>query len=121
MVMKMTDKLKNCPFCGGEAYITNEDNYGYVDDEFLICCEKCGLQFGFANQYETAEEAIEAWNTRKPIDGIVEKLEEMMQRHIAEAKRQEEYGNYYNRDHERYAAGTYKYFIKQLKKGVQNE
>ncbi len=49
------------------------------------------------------------------MDGIVEKLEEMMQRHIAEAKRQEEYGNYYNIDHEIYAAGTYKYFIKQLK------
>ena len=106
----MTDKLKNCPFCGGEAF----EYYSGSQFEFCeVVCKECGCR----SKRKTEEEAIEAWNTRKPMDGIVEKLEEMMQRHIAEAKRQEKYGNYYNRDHERYAAGTYKYFIKQLKEG----
>ena len=57
-------KLKPCPFCGGEAEITKEDCYGFIDDEFLVICNICNLQFGFGSQYATKQEAIEAWNKK---------------------------------------------------------
>ena len=68
-------KLKRCPFCGGEAYVSNEDCYGNVDEYYLVHCTECGLQLGFTNQFCTEEEAIKYWNTRKPIREIVERLE----------------------------------------------
>ena len=64
-------KLKPCPFCGGEAYTTYEDCYGLYHNDYFVCCDKCGLQFGFTNQFESEEEAIEAWNRREPIDKVV--------------------------------------------------
>ena len=72
----MTDRLRECPFCGGEVYVSREDCYGNIDDNYLVHCDECGLQFGFINQFESEEEAIKAWNTRKPMDRIVEQLEE---------------------------------------------
>ena len=69
-------KLLSCPFCGGEAILDRED----------IFCDYCHLSMKIddrlynreAENYEEARtQAIEAWNTRKPMDRIVEKLEEM--------------------------------------------
>ena len=57
-------KLKKCPFCGGEATICSF---------FFVQCSKCGLS---TLTYLTESEAIEAWNTRKPMDRIMERLEE---------------------------------------------
>lgn len=75
----MTDKLKPCPFCGGEAvlryikphthYIVDMPDYG--GGAFIECTEcTCGISA------ETEDGAIKAWNTRKPMDRIVEQLEE---------------------------------------------
>lgn len=54
----MNDKLKPCPFCGGEkvrfAYLGTTESHA-------ICCENCGAE---SNEFDTEEEAIEAWNTR---------------------------------------------------------
>lgn len=129
----MTDKLKPCPFCGSEkiGYSIKTTRRWERKYHVAMYCKDCNCYGArvlitpteeYRSDVEKNEEykklAIEAWNTRKHIDGIIEKLEEMMQRHIAEAKCQEEYCNYYNRDHEIYAAGTYKYFIKQLKERI---
>lgn len=57
-------ELKHCPFCGGKAYISQEDCYGYDDNDYMVFCDNCGLQFGFTMQYDTEAEAIEAWNRR---------------------------------------------------------
>ena len=57
------ENLRPCPFCGGKANLTKEDNYGFVDNEWYADCGNCGLLFGFAKQY-SKEEAIEAWNRR---------------------------------------------------------
>lgn len=48
------DKLKPCPFCGGEAEIAHSRNY-------YAWCDKCETR---GNWHATEAEAIEAWNTR---------------------------------------------------------
>lgn len=59
----MQEKLLNCPFCGGEAEITDL-GFGPVDDlstvEFVtVSCNCGGLACG-----NTKAEAIAAWNHR---------------------------------------------------------
>ena len=57
------EKLKPCPFCGSEAYVTRHIFFG-TDDTFGVICKngKCytsGWQF-----YGTEKDAVEAWNRR---------------------------------------------------------
>jgi len=68
----MSDKLKPCPFCGGEA----EARYLYCRP--YIICSKCHAQIPCHNTYP---KAVEAWNTRKPIDKVVEQLEAQKVQH----------------------------------------
>ena len=66
-------KLLPCPFCGGEARMQDEP---IEKGEFLysvLCENDCVTQGIYHN---TAESAIKAWNTRKPMERIVERLEE---------------------------------------------
>jgi len=51
----MSEELKPCPFCGGDAEV-NE-----IDDEYLSSCSECSANLGF---FETEHDAITAWNTR---------------------------------------------------------
>ena len=57
-------KLLPCPFCGGEAKFATSSRH-------WIECTKCGAQ----TEYTGYEEAIAIWNTRKPMQEIVEQLE----------------------------------------------
>ena len=52
----MDNKLKPCPFCGGEAIIDGCD-----DTLWIVICKECNASIGYK---ETKEEAIEAWNKR---------------------------------------------------------
>lgn len=52
----MNDKLKPCPFCGGEAIVDGCD-----DTLWIVICKECNASIGHK---ETKEEAIEAWNKR---------------------------------------------------------
>lgn len=64
-------KLLNCPFCGGEA------RYMEIKDFFIsrfVTCTKCGIET--PRNCLNRKDAIKRWNTRKPMDNIVEKLEE---------------------------------------------
>ena len=65
-------KLLPCPFCG------REPKYESFNDEFFnihrIKC-KCGIFY----DAPTKESALEWWNTRKPIERIVEQLEKEIQ------------------------------------------
>ena len=56
----MSEKLKPCPFCGGEA-VYDKDIAGY----FFVCCpsDECNTQVA-SYHYPSLEEAINAWNTR---------------------------------------------------------
>lgn len=64
----MKNELKPCPFCGGEARIT--DVFGRTG----IVCKDCFAEMrGYLDM--TPEEMTRYWNTRKPMDRIVEQLE----------------------------------------------
>lgn len=51
-------KLEPCPFCGGEAKITQAC---VMQPLFCVHCVDCDTSGG---HYFTEEDAIEAWNTR---------------------------------------------------------
>lgn len=57
----MMDKLLPCPFCGGEATISDG---GYSGEKFLVRCRElsCPAASGFIRK--THDEAIAAWNRR---------------------------------------------------------
>ena len=61
---EMPNGAKLCPFCGGEAEVTDEDSYGFSNGDWMVCCNECHAYLGFDSQYETPQEAIEAWNRR---------------------------------------------------------
>lgn len=50
------DKLKPCPFCGGEA--------AFLGETQSIKCKQCGGMFIVTNPLTTRLEAKEAWNRR---------------------------------------------------------
>ena len=62
----MSEKLRNCPFCGGKARL-NE----YKDGEvwYEVWCDGCAVR---TEQYETEAEAIEKWNRRADTEQRVE-------------------------------------------------
>ena len=59
----MSEKLKPCPFCGGEAYteghkVELQEGFGFW---FVSCKNQCGALVGY---FPTEEMAIKAWNKR---------------------------------------------------------
>lgn len=66
---KRADAIKNCPCCGGKAKLFKKRSYFQF---FIVGCTECGLR---TDDMPAVEKAIERWNTRKPIDRIVEQLE----------------------------------------------
>ena len=70
---KTSDKrLLPCPFCGGEAELNL-----FLGNYCVTCTECMGAIFPAKGM--TKEEAIQAWNTRKPVDAVLEHLEEEKQ------------------------------------------
>lgn len=61
-------KLLPCPFCGGKA-IVSQDSDGY----YVTCKNDCVVQM----KSYLEREAINAWNNRKPVERILERLEEL--------------------------------------------
>jgi len=71
-------ELRECPFCGGEAHKRVEfpcDEDGLEMNLYIVGCENCDIEFSFL---WNEEYAIEAWNTRKPMETVVAELEKYM-------------------------------------------
>ena len=61
-------EIKSCPFCGGEAKVS--DVFGRAG----VVCKNCLSEMrGYLGM--TNEDVVKIWNTRKPIDKVVEELE----------------------------------------------
>ena len=81
----MSKQLAKCPFCGGEIKLMfiNENTYeNAVWDESIgnvptwIKCYGCDSEFFHDEPIDIPEKQIEWWNTRKPLERIIERLEE---------------------------------------------
>lgn len=71
----MSESLKPCPFCGGRAdFVKIKVGKIIKKTGYFVKCRSCRASTG---AHLTAEEAIAAWNTRKPMELIVEQLEEL--------------------------------------------
>ncbi len=65
----MTDKLKPCPFCGGEADFIQDNVLGI----YAVWCKECKCktpyQFDFGAGLEVSKrKAVEVWNRRAEND-----------------------------------------------------
>ena len=65
-------ELKRCPFCGGEAKI-DKTIANTVSVECTVC--HASSRMILCTEGDIEQKAIEAWNTRKPLERIVERLE----------------------------------------------
>lgn len=76
----MQNKLLPCPFCGGEAELYQ--HYPYMQRRVVsaVHCKKCRANSG---TWGRKDKAIETWNTRKPMERILEQLEETVAKRIA--------------------------------------
>lgn len=73
-------KLLPCPFCGGEAEVRATKrpvfNGKYMGTaHYVVGCIDTKCIGRIQRRYNSIEEAIDAWNTRKPMERIVEQLE----------------------------------------------
>lgn len=62
------DKLLPCPFCGGELK--------FSEILHIAICNECDAHIGFPKLSSNKSKVINAINTRKPMERIVERLEE---------------------------------------------
>lgn len=88
---KTSDRLLNCPFCGGNVCIEldcSDDDCGYfwtfksTKEKDGCICDNIFIESYYFDDYDEEEKEkakqklIEAWNTRKPMERILERLEE---------------------------------------------
>ena len=58
----MTEKIKACPFCNGEAKLYKSECTFYPRDiRYRIACDKC---YAMTNLFKTEQEVCNAWNRR---------------------------------------------------------
>ena len=69
--MKNETKLLSCPFCGGEAVTAEMYNTKLKKLFPIVKCLDCECRTPMT---ETLEEAIAVWNTREPMERILERL-----------------------------------------------
>ena len=56
----MTDELKPCPFCGGEAEVRKFTETKYFVQCFFVQCKSCLIGSTFTSE----QLAVDAWNRR---------------------------------------------------------
>lgn len=88
--------LKPCPFCGGEAEVVKAHS-NTTEFPYVVVCKNdlCNASVG---RFSTSrEKAIEAWNTRKPMEAVVAELEKQVERYDRRAEKHKDYEDYYSR------------------------
>ena len=78
----------SCPFCGGEAefYRTPVKSNGGWCDSVVVRCKDCEARtnrvlYDARKHHNDSEydEAAEAWNSRKPVEDVLKRLEKKIQ------------------------------------------
>jgi len=94
---KKEEKLKRCPFCGGEAKLVTKRDCLSDTNYIYILCTGCGVQtqsvisdIHLQNIYHDYDYClsnfrtiVKVWNTRKPVENILDRLKEMFKHHNA--------------------------------------
>lgn len=93
------NELKCCPFCGGEDIGYSVKTTGRWERKYHVAmyCKDCNCygkrvlitptentRYDVEHNEEYKKLAINSWNTRTPMDNIVEKLEELKEKGYAE-------------------------------------
>ena len=100
------EQLKKCPFCGGEVVTVEGAKCNYV------ICNICGSESAL---YDTREEAITAWNTRKPMERIVERLEELRMAEYDDSDEEPVYNDFDDIFDDGVSSGKFKAYLKAIK------
>lgn len=69
-------KLLPCPFCGGEARLNHGISLDGIDGWVAECSNYQCITHSSDSIYYSQDAAIAQWNTRKPMERIIEKLED---------------------------------------------
>ena len=80
---------KKCPCCDSED-ISVGSKYVSIGEDIYIRCNTCGLKMQLCKEYGW-KELLKRWNTRKPMQNIVERLEE--EYHEIDKSKKESYEN----------------------------
>lgn len=106
-------ELKKCPFCGGEATLV----HGLCELDNYVVCQKC---LSRTKVFNTKESAIKTWNTRKPVERILERLESLCEIAMRNSERSAELGEAYEKHMILHGAkgGAYETAIKIIKEEV---
>ena len=104
---KTSDKLLPCPFCGGEAY---KYRSGFQFSLCEIICKDCGCR----TERMAVEDAIAAWNTRKPMERIVERLEELREAEYDDSDEEPEYRDFDDIFDDGVSSGKFKAYQKAI-------
>lgn len=79
-------ELKRCPFCGGEAKVETrfEEWDGRLYDVVYVFCTVCGckskdVMFEYKGLEDAKQKVIAAWNNRKPVEDVLERMEKKIQ------------------------------------------
>lgn len=113
-------KLKPCPFCGGEAGLRHYEDFNKDFSsvyKFYVWCKDCEVQ---SMPTANVERAINAWNTRKPMDDIVEQLKKKREQCFDSSSKIEETGNIIIADRYFYKAMGLVNAIQIVKGGVED-
>lgn len=109
MSKEISKQLAKCPFCGGDNIISTYNNFVPA-----LLCGGCGamMTIPWSLNGNTEDELRKKWNTRKPLERIVERLENF----IATDK------DRFNTDFNNFASGMVKKAIEIVKEeGDLNE
>lgn len=78
-------KLLPCPFCGGEAKFITGSPFIW---EHAVACAECGSatrMIGGVTPSMARNRVAQVWNTRKPMQEIVERLDEIKKNFVVNA------------------------------------
>lgn len=91
-------KLKRCPFCGGKAALNKGIGLDGLNGWVVECNNYECIAYSLGSIYRSQDAAITRWNTRKPMERIVERLEQQKGFHKKgwnEHNAYDEYGAYF--------------------------